>query len=442
MRMMDRLRVARWNLRAGSKMAWKMVFGLSFIFMLVICFTTIYISYVGYVNDYNENHLNDCYMYQSDWDCPVDELDYEAVLTNAAETAAKNNAACFSVMLNFELKSDEEYYEGSDAGHIVLRIDDETYGYVGVKDPISKGYRDLGKKCSVMYGGYREGFNVFPELVCGKTDSFLVGEYPSQPGEIMVDRYFLQTYGINDEPQDVIGHKLSIMVEDGQRMVFEDYVISGVFDDEVLGIRETGFWLNCYIQHVYANILEEDEAEFSIYDISSRYYYRDYGEYAQNCRYIEKLLHMEFEFADASFGELELTQGGMMYCVINQVMQKVGMLILLILGSVSVIIVCSIVYIWYFYRKRGENYQRMLSDIGMRRRDRSAVTGLEIFFILLRATFFGVYFSVIFMLLFATIIRRLMIFTLVLPLLEILVAVAGCWLFIYAILLVSDRIRG
>ena len=381
----------------------------------MICFITIIDSYMCFVKKYNAEQMSSCYVYEN------------------PKTDNDTTAECVNMILSADTKADE-FCEKSrmvsfaisdhllQAGDMKFYIEDEIYEYEKVFDlNHSMEYETLESRNSfVFFTYYKDELNVFPKILFDDTLDFVIGKWPSEPGEIMLDTYLLEVYCPQKEPSDLIGKTITICENDS--VILEDYIVTGVVYADTLAVREN--LLNgdsSYYNHIYVNFRDSDLEKFRVYSASIRNYFNNYDEYKDYCS-LSKLL---FDDTDASEpGTLIPTSVGEMYCLLYLFMTRIGIILLICGFVITAVILSSLISMWYFYRKRNEKFRTMIYDIGMNHRDQSRIFGLETLMICSGGLVIGIYMSAMLLLIFAGSLKSVLDFQIHVPYLLLILSIA------------------
>lgn len=383
------------NLKAGKKNVRKIIFGVGFVFTLVYCITAIAWFYKDYKNNFQQNHRNSCYYYEylnsGNSYGGVDELVKASEVLTREYGAAKN-----ALLIDLELKDTEEFLRAED---FRITINNTIYTakhfYIGG----SEAYKTIkGGGWEIVLGLYDDDLNVFPRSLYSDALNY-TGRLPSGRGEIMLDDYILQIYGI-DNPDEIIGGNISLSIQrENENIICRDYVVSGILKAEELAKREEKTYHDYHYEHIYINLKIEDEERFSLYG-SRRFYFEDYDSYLQNCKYSDALLQIKPDSDELVNGNYNVTEKGMEICILNWVMKNIGGLLRILSVVVILIVLFSLFYIIRFYRMRNLQYMKMLSCIGMNKKDRKRLYNAEMFVMLSGATVIAMYLSFIFIMIF------------------------------------------
>lgn len=441
MRNKDIVVIALRNLSAGKQMVKKIIFGMMFIVMILICFLTIVQSYFDYISEFNNNHVTDCYYYTEVKNQRIEDNAIGELLKHSDKTKEHYNAKEVSILCTIQLKDTEKELVAENTN---LIIDGKTYNatYKYVNNP--KIYQNIQwKNSEVPIALYQKELSVFADKIVSQyKGDYLVGEYPENPGEIMLDTYILEVYGIENQYESLLGTTVSIQYknEDTQEIILKDYKLTGIFQGNLLSVRESEMTQDWHLEHIYVNLLPEDQLSFEILYGSIRYYFDDYIEYVKNYEHMESILKLDISNVYESGGiETRLTEKGMEYCLLYWVMDNIGKLMFVIAIVVGLIITFSVFYIFQFYRDRNANYFSMLKNIGMEKQDRRWIFSIEMSVVILVATLLGIYLSVVFLLLLNVIMKSILNFSVVMHIKTSAVAIIVSWLYLGLCLRIAMR---
>ena len=387
--------VALRNLKAGKKNARKIIFGVGFAFTLVYCFVAIVWFYKDYKNNFQKNYKSSCYYYEylnsGNSDGGVGE-----VIRSTEGLAKEYGAAESALIIDLELKDTDEFLC---AEIFEITVNDILYTpksfYVGG----SEAYKTIkGGGWEILLGLYNDDLGVFPKTVYAGMLNY-TGRLPSEHGEIMLDDYILQIYGI-DNSDEIIGANISLSMRgENEEIICEDYVVSGILKADELTKREEKTYHDYHYEHVYINLKAEDEERFSLSG-SRRFYFADYDSYLKNCKYAKELLQMELDSDYLVNSNYYVTERGAEICILNWIMKNIGGLLFILVAVIILIILFTLFYIIRFYRMRNFQYMKMLSCIGMDKKDRRRLYNSEMLIMISGATAVAVYLSFIFIMIF------------------------------------------
>lgn len=440
----DTFTLAGWNLRGGSKTVKKLMVGISVVFFLAISITVIVYSYICFIGQFNRKHLQDCYSYidfrEED---KLGKMNAEQLSEFVREEAKRCGCEDYCVLnmvqpvLPRENTEQAPYWE---VGKTKIRTDGREYEFKAKYDPYQSPIRNLGSTKAILWMlSYIKEGGIFPDFL-RENSTAMLGTEPVNPGEIMLDTYFLSVFGMDEEAAALIGQ--TVTIEWDGNVILDGYRISGIVPFSYLEQREGEYTSDLHTEHLFVNLRKEDASRFYCVYGSIRFYYKDYAEYAADCNMDGKMLFAKVMNDDmVSRTGAKLTYIGRMYCIIGQIGEKLGKLLLIAVGVVTLTIFSSILYLWYFYRKRNERYLNMLGNVGMRKRDRRRLVATELGVICLRALLLAVYGSVIFLLIFAGVLRNVMDFKVMLPWGWILAALGVSGLMLAAVVFFSEAVR-
>lgn len=396
MRTNDIIKIAFRNLSAGKAMVKKMVFGMTFVVMMLLCFFIVIESYDKYIIKFNREHVADRYYYTL-----IDKRDISDMVLDRIVNQSENeryNADETVLLCNIALKDDVILTE---AGKINIYIGDTQYNaknYYSNKNKIHQNIR--GPMWPIEFSLYRKGMSIFSEAVINAYGKdYMIGAYPVNQGEIMLDSYILDVYGIK-QAEEKIGSSITIysVDEEDNWVIFENYKLTGIFKGDLLSARECSLTSDNHLEHIYVNLRNEDESRFNIQYGTIRYYFDEYTEYISNYKYMNHVIKMNID--ELSDTDVNLTGYGMQYFILYWIMENIGKLLVFVAIGIGLIITASVTYIFQFYRDRNAHYIAMLNSIGMIRKNRMRILFVEVSIIVLVSSAIGMYLSVIFLLLF------------------------------------------
>ncbi len=462
----DILKIAYRNLIAGKQMIKKMVFGMIFVIMILFCFFMVIKSYDDYVDKFNNEHVADRYYYTEIELEDISENTIVGLLQQSEKMKQEFNATGTSILCNIAPK-DENI--NMNAGNIRICIDDVEYKAKNYYINQRKLHQDIrGSMWPIWLGLYQDGMSVFSETILSsymeshsqrslidrlgkdigyKTDNnkndnknvnglemtydnagYMIGLYPNKQGEIMLDSYILEVYGI-EITEDIIGSNVTIYSVDDENssVVLSDYKLTGIFDGDLISSRESTLTSDNHIEHIYVNLRGDDRGSFRNLFGTIRYYFDDYAEYVNNYKYMTHVLQMNID--ELMETDVSLTGHGMEYYILYWIMENIGKLLILVGGVLGLIITVSVLYIFQFYRDRNARYISMLQHIGMTKKDRTRIYAVEMSMVILIASIIGLYMSVIFLLLLNVVTGQVLNFTVVFDVTTGVVALLTSWIY-------------
>lgn len=433
MRAKDRVRIALRNLKAGRQMAGKIVFGIMFVFVLLLCSLMCIQSFIVYTEEFNDKHSADCYYYQEIEGGEVSDAWVVSLKEYSHREKEHYHAGDVSVLCTIRPIYKEKEFT---AGSVGLSLDGSIYPYAESFIFNRKPYQNIyGDTAPIEMALYQEGLSIFPEKLTGRYKSNpALGNYPVAPGEIMLDTHILETYGI-EAREELLGKKVSIIDLETEEVLVNEYILTGILEADFLSVRESLTADDYHMEHIYVNLRKEDYSQFAVSKGSIRYYFKDFEEYVKQCEWRDSILRLDvLQMYSSEESEIKLTEKGIEYCLLYWIMHGVGKLLGLIAAGVGIIISFSVFYLIEFYRNRNARYFAMLEAIGMERRDRTVIFSVEICFIMFAATGFCIYLSLLFILLMNFFTTQALGFHMVLDVKVSLLAIAAGWIYFFVCL--------
>lgn len=435
MRVEDRALIALRNLKAGRQTAGKIVFGMTAVFVLLLCSLMSIQSFIVYTDEFNDRHSADCYYFE---EIVGDNASYARMSTlseYSQEEKARWHAEEVSVLCGIRPIWKEEELAAGSAG---LSLDGSIYPFAGVFIYNRKPYENIyGETSPIEMALYQEGICIFPDKLTGRyKGDFLLGSYPATPGEIMLDTHILETYGIGIGAE-LLGKKVSIYDLGTGETLLEDYILTGILEADFLSVRESLTADDYHLEHIYVNLCKEDRDRFIISKGSIRYYFKDFEEYVKHCERRDYILRLDTSQMFSSDGGIKLTEKGIEYCLLYWIMHGVGRLLALIAVGVGIIITFSVFYLIEFYRHRNVCYFAMLEAIGMRLWDRTVIFSIEVCFMMLAATVLSIYLFLLLFCLMNIFTAQTMDFHMVLDVKVCLLAIIAGWVYFFVCLWIA-----
>ena len=430
MRFKDMLIVALRNLSAGKSMVRKMIFAMSFIVMIIISFVAIVESYYKYKDKFNKDHSVDCYYY-SELDAGVLSGDtISDIMLECNEKKQNYQAEDMLMLTSIELKDSEEVFFARDTGIV---IDGKDYEANYKRYNRSKFYQNIqGKDACIELGFYTKGMKIFTDDMINRSpEQSIIGEFPENPGEIMLDTYILSVYGIENIDDTLIGNTISIVwnTEDSETVLFRDYVLTGIFASEMLELRESVLTKDYHLEHIYVNPVESDLASYQLRVGNVRYYFNNYTDYTEHYVDRDRILSLDVQSLSNDPADVMLTPKGMEFMLMNWIMDHIGKLLIIIAFAIGLIVTFSLLYIFQFYRDRNARYLQMLHDIGMTKKNRFSIISIEMSITTFLATLLGIYITAILLILLNILMKSILSFEISLNIGIGCIAILASWLY-------------
>ena len=401
MKFEDKLQIAFQNLTAGKKMVRKIIFGMSFVVMILLCSAMIVKSYFDFINLYNEKHIKDCYYYSVIESLKITDENINKVLGDARLKQQEYHADEISFMFTVELDDTEVCMNAENTNLIINGAKYQAVNYYANQRKVFQNI--YGANSPISLALYEDGLNVFPEKIVEEYgNDYLLGNYPVNEGEIILDTYILGVYGVENVDESLLGSNVCIccLNEDNEEIILHNYTLTGIFKGDILSDRESITTNEIHLEHIYVNLYSEDEDKFIIKDGSIRYYFHNYNDYIQNYDQKDNILQLKLtELYSSDEVLVKLTGKGIESCLLYWIMDKIGKTLLLIAIVIVLIITLSVLYIFQFYRNRNARYLAMLQNIGMKKKDRISIFSIEVCTMIIAAILLGIYMSAIFLIL-------------------------------------------
>ena len=281
--------IAWCNLNAGKKNVLKIIFGIGFSLVLALCFTTIMDFYSDYKTNFGKNYQYSCYVYNYQYES-YKIFEIKSLIKKEFEDKTIAKA---TEKLSFIAVQPDVEEPNMEAKNVFISIGSTEYEAKSFLVFNREVHEDIsGPTDDMSIGYYDEDTVVFPDSIFhGRID--MVGELPNNDGEVLIDDYLLKVYGVDAEPKEIIGEKISVVLkEENIEMLADDYVISGVFNaDETLKregkLPKLG---DNHCEHIWVNFKPEDEALITTEYFSLRAYYRDYQDMLNKYDYTKAVI--------------------------------------------------------------------------------------------------------------------------------------------------------
>lgn len=438
----DKIKIIYLNLKAGRSMVCKLVIGMSFLVALLFCSLSVIYSYFCYMREFEKKYIADCYYYEN-IDTSEVTGDWADNLLRDAEEKRTTYCAEQEVIL-LPIESNREDGELT-AGETNIVIDKKTHRIDDYYIYNRKAYQNIYDSDSyIEMALYRNGITVIPKTIIPAYDKeagWVVGRFPENPGEIMLDTYILKLYGIEGNDSDIIGKNITIAQKtaQGETVILQEYEISGILQAEYLMKRENLDETDIHFEHIFINLRDSDMSRFRVAGGTVRYYFDNYMDYIHNYEKLEELLRLNLEqiYAETDTN-IKLTGNGIQYSLLNWLMNDVGRILIALIAVFCIVDMFSTGYILEFYRKRNEKYLSMLEAMGMVREDRKQIFGGEVSVIMLLATLLGCYVSVVILLIMNSFVRQILDFSLAVNVIPVGAAIGISWICFGIIVMIMD----
>ncbi len=393
MKITDLISVAFYNIKANKDISKKIVYGMSMIIILLLCFTVIIYSFYEHRTSFNKKYQSDCYFFLNIVEQDMTRNRIRELLYKDWNDVKQYSSDNIITICNIMNKSGKAR---ATAGKMKVILAGKQY-------KANFSFRTIGSQSLVEninnsnsvieFAAYDKGMNIFPSFI----DDKIVGKYPESEGEIMLDSYFLDVFGIRDPIERILGSKVSFLCIDDkkQKCLLENYKITGVFESDLLEKRESNYTSDLHLEHIYVNLKHKDNINFKISHGSSRYYFDDYSKFMENYSRPEKLIDLDVQSILSNEGGVQVTPKAVEYCAIYFLMGNVGKVLIIVAVVIALIILFSLLFLFEFYANRQKDYKIMLGYIGMKKFHKKVLSAVELLIFLLISFVLGGYFSII-----------------------------------------------
>lgn len=388
MKQIDVLKIALLNIRSNKMMRKKIESGFAIIFVFLICFFALIISYDKYKQEFNLKHRKECYFYKN---ISLNELDEQRVDEIKKEGEGIGKTYCADNILTILSIDSKKKNETYCAYNTFFEIKNKKYkaehNEFVTKKHVEETIED--RLSAIEFALYKKQFNIIPYFCRKKID----GEMPNCQGEIMLDDYITKVYGLDKE--NIIGKTISIVNEEKNRYIFKDYKVTGIFDSSVLRDRECGS-ADAHFEHIVVNLKKDDYKKFKINYGSIRCYFKNYTEYMQNNQNSENLIKLNmFGLNNQEQMKINFTPKGLEYSIMYYIMNNIGT----VLGGIGIVcclvVILSMIYLLNYFWLRQKDYRIMLLNIGIKPIDLCRLRVYEVLLIVLKAIIIASYFALI-----------------------------------------------
>ena len=439
----DRLKIAYWNLRAGKQMVKKIVFGMMFVIMLLFCVLTILHSYFAYTEEFEQKHIADCYYYTLINDQELTDAWLAEQITYSQKEQERYQAKDISILLTLIPHNIEEQPQAGQTYLVLDGVDHQIDNYFLYN---RKPYQNIyGESSPIELVLFREDIPMFTDKLTEEYgNEYLLGEYPNHPGEIMLDTYMLEMYGIDKSEEDLLGKTITLycMDDNTEEVLLQDYVLTGILQGDYLSVRESLSSSDYHLEHIYVNLRAEDVERYQVLGGTVRYYFDNYIEYVEHYENKNNILQLNLsQISSRENTGIKLTEMGVEYCLLYWVMHNAGKLLLLVTVVIGLIITMSVLYIFDFYRNRNDRYFSMLENIGMEKKDRLWIHSIEMSAMMAMATVLGIYLAVLFLFLMSFVTKQVLDFPVMFDVRAGIGTVIFSWIYFWLLSLGLGRIK-
>ncbi|MBD5088301.1 MAG: ABC transporter permease [Clostridiales bacterium] len=383
------------NIKLEKKMSLKIIIGLALIIMLLFSVITYWNIFSQQKKDIIEKHKSNCYFYKL--------LETEQ-LYNYENTEPYNKYKQFGIeevsflnKLYIYADNKEAQLDNEDDNHILIENSEliiEGNTYKGKKE----WQRSTGRKKELYeidelrFATYFSEFVWFPAKVISqfqkekKQEPYLTGKLPEKEGDILISDYILKCFGIEEKEQSlIIGKNISICLkEQKNKLVLENYKITGIFDADILDVRERNS-LNPHFEQIGVILKNSDKKRAKLYGMNEiRYYCKNYIELQKIQNEIKK-----------KGEDVALSFYADIYIFFNKEIHVINIILTYIIIGFVIAVVVYITSIIYFFFQKTKKYFMTLIAIGMRNKYIYSIVSWEILFLVSIAAIIGIYFAVI-----------------------------------------------
>lgn len=385
-------KIALRNLNVGKKMSIKIIIGLSAVIMLLFSMCIYQKTFDNQVREISVEHKNDCYLYET---AEVNSVkQYQKQKKGILENKKSWNVDEVCGFLPVSIYEEEDSFQNNREAIKNARLVIAGKEYAGKKEWLSdiQSTNKLYETDTVRVSFYDKDFSLFSNNVIeqyreqtGK-ENYLIGKMPDKEGEVIISDYLLGKFGIKQEEQkQYIGKKISLYVgKKGKDSYFEDYILTGIFDADMIGVREENSMVK-YMEHIAVNFKEKDCSNLIVpCGGEFRYYREDFQQLTDT-----------YLLTQQKKAQVEMSVYGSLYSVFERQISVINKILEYIMLGFVVAVTVYITSIIYFFFQRNRVYFVMLRAIGIRRKCIYQITIFEILYLILSAMVIGICFGLL-----------------------------------------------
>lgn len=397
MRISECAKIAFRNLIVAKKISVKILIGLSAVIMLLFSMGMYRKSFDDQIEEISIQHKSDCYLqeFHDIGDMKVYREKKENIF--AHKDSWKIDEVCGLVPVSVHKgKKGKDIDSLADNGEAIrnAKIILDGNEYKGKADWLTdiKPENKIYQTDVVEVNFYDKDFTMFSKNVISQyqeemgIEKYLMGSLPQQEGEIIISDYLLGKFGIEQaEQEQMIGKKISLYVgTEGNLAYFEDYRLVGIFDADIIDIRERNSVIKSIAQ-VAVYFREKDYGNIDFLNGGEiRYYEDDFGQ-----------LTDAYLLAEQEEEAVDMSAYGMIYSVLDRQMSVINKILECIMAGFVIAVTVYITSIIYFFFQRNRVYFVMLRAIGIRKRCIYQITMFEILYLIMCAMVIGIYFALL-----------------------------------------------
>ncbi len=178
----DKFKVVYYNLRSDKRMVRKIVFGMTIVFVLAICFTTVIYSYEKYKDNFNKKHKKDCYYYSEIEEQLIDDGQMSKLFDKSEKIRATYSAGSAVTICGLVSRDKKEVML---AGSTRIEVENKRHSAkymsaMAVSAAVGENVVNDISPIEIAY--FQKGMKISP--VPGRID--IQGNFPDRQGEIML----------------------------------------------------------------------------------------------------------------------------------------------------------------------------------------------------------------------------------------------------------------
>ena len=397
MRISECAKIAFRNLMVAKKMSIKIIIGLSAVVMLLFSMTMYQQTFENQIDRIAIEHKSDCYLQeiQNIKNIKSYKNQKESIFADKEEWNIEE--VCGLIPVNIKKSDEKENIDLSQYKDMAIRnakivLDGKEYQgrpeWLTDMQSEDKNYATD----TIEVDFYDKDFKVFSSNIIHQyqketgNEHYLIGSLPAKEGEMIISDYMLEKFGIEqDKQKQLIGKNISLYMGEKENVpYFEEYILSGIFDAELIEIREknsvfkhTTQIMVCFWEEDYNKLEFPNGAEI-------RYYNEDF-----------KQLTESYLLAKQKKETVEMSVYGKIYSVMEQQISVINKILEYIMIGFVIAVTVYITSIIYFFFQRNRTYFVMLRAIGVRDNCIYYITLFEVLYFILCALVIGEYFAVL-----------------------------------------------
>ena len=397
MRISECAKIAFRNLVVANKMSIKIIIGLSAVVMLLFGMTMYQQTFENQMDKIAIEHKSDCYLQEIQNIKNIKSYQNQKEFIFADKEEWNIQEVCGLISVDTKKNGEKENIDLSEYKDMAIRnakIVLEGKEYQGRAEWLT-ALQSQDKSYAtdtIKVDFYDKDFSVFSHNTIYQyqketgNENYLIGSLPVKEGEMIISDYMLEKFGIEQtEHKQLIGKSISLYIGEKENVpYFEEYILSGIFDAELIEIREKNIFFK-HTTQIMVCFREEDYNKLEFSDGAQiRYYNKDFEQLTES-----------YLLAKQKKETVEMSVYGKIYSVMEQQISVINKILEYIMIGFVIAVTVYITSIIYFFFQRNRTYFVMLRAIGVRENCIYYITLFEVFYLILCAIIIGVYFAML-----------------------------------------------